>query len=411
MSLVDSRTMNQPKTSEQSHKGARLPLSDVRVVEICQIAAGPFCGMMLGDLGADVIKVEPPQGDAMREWPPFNGSFSENFASLNRNKRAIALNLKLDDHLEVAKKLIQLADVLVENNRPGVMHRLGLDYDTVSKLNPKLVYCSISAYGQTGPRAKEGAFDVTMQAISGIMSVTGEEGEPPVKCGVPLSDFATGLYAAMHISSALFERKNTGKGMHIDASMLGSSLAIAALQTSEYFGTGINPLRLGSRHPRNAPYQAFRASDGYFVLAAGNQRLFEMVCDIVQRQDLKTDTRFTSTLNRTIHQSELAEILEKEFSSNSADYWYNVFRKAGVPSSPIHKYGEALADPQVLHHGWVQSLELPGNASMTKTFSHPIMLDNEELPIRLRPPALNEHEEEILAELEELTKTNKLTSA
>lgn len=399
--------MNQAKTGESSCRKARLPLSDLRVIEICQIAAGPFCGMLLGDLGADVIKIEPPQGDAMREWPPFNDSFSENFASLNRNKRAIALNLKLQDHLEVARNLIRFADVLVENNRPGVMHRLGLDYDTVSQLNPRLVYCSISAYGQTGPRAKEGAFDVTMQAISGIMSVTGEEGEPPVKCGVPLSDFATGLYAAMHISSALFERECSGKGIHIDASMLGSSLAIAALQTSEYFGNGVNPQRLGSRHPRNAPYQAYRASDGYFVLAAGNQRLFEIVCDILQRPDLKTDVRFTSTSNRTDHQSELAEILEKEFSSNTADYWYDAFRKAGVPSSPINRYGEALADPQVVHHGWVQSLELPGNASATKTFSHPIMLNNEELPIRRRPPEVNEHEKEILAELACLSKKNE----
>ena len=399
--------MNQPQTGEISCGNVRLPLSDVRVIEICQIAAGPFCSMLLGDLGADVIKIEPPQGDAMREWPPFNESFSENFASINRNKRAIALNLKLQDHLEVARNLIRFADVLVENNRPGVMHRLGLDYETVSKLNPRLVYCSISAYGQTGPRAKEGAFDVTMQAISGIMSVTGEEGEPPVKCGVPLSDFATGLYAAMHISSALFQREFSGKGVHIDASMLGSSLAIAALQTSEYFGTGVNPLRLGSRHPRNAPYQAYRASDGYFVLAAGNQRLFELVCDILQRHDLKTDARFTSTLNRTNHQSELAEILENEFSSKTADYWCDVFRKAGVPCSPINRYGEALADPQVVHHGWVQSLELPGSASATETFSHPIMLNSEELPIRRRPPELNEHEKEILAELENLMKSNE----
>ncbi len=380
----------------------RLPLSNIRVLEVCQIAAGPFCGMLLGDLGADVIKIEPLQGDAMRQWPPFNETFSENFASLNRNKRAIALNLKSPEHLEIATDLIQFADVLVENNRPGVMHRLGLDYETVSNLNPRLVYCSISAYGQTGPRAQEGAFDVTMQAISGIMSVTGEEGEPPVKCGVPLSDFATGLYAAMHISAALFERIQSGKGVHIDASMLGSSLAIAALQTSEYFGTGIDPLRLGSRHPRNAPYQAYRAADGYFVLAAGNQKLFEIVCDVVQQPNLKFDGRFTSTLNRTTHQRELAEILESVFASNSAQYWYEKFREAGVPTAPINRYGEALDDPQVVHHGWVQSLNLPGDTSTTKTFSHPIMLDNAELPIRRRPPELNEHEQEILSELAEL---------
>lgn len=354
--------------------------------------------MLLGDLGADVIKVEPPGGDAMRQWPPIVNGFSGNFASVNKNKRSIALDLKSRDDLDTAYQLVKSADVLLENNRPGVMRRLGLDYDTVSDINPSLIYCSISAFGQTGPRAQQGAFDVTMQAMSGIMSVTGEEGEPPIKCGVPLSDFATGLYAAFHISSALFERKTTGKGVHIDASMLGCSLGIAALQVSEYFGTGKNPIRLGSRHPRNAPYQAFKASDDYFVLAAGNQNLFEMVCDVVNRSDLVDDPRFTSTELRTKNQSELTQILELEFASDTADFWYQRFLDAGVPTAPINRYGEVLDDPQVSSHGWVQSLELPGN-STTKTFSHPVRLSDRDLPIRLSPPALNEHEQEILQEI------------
>ena len=181
---------------------SELPLSGITVIEFCQIAAGPFCGMTLGDLGAQVIKIEPPGGDAMRTWPPLTDGFSENFASLNRNKRSIALDLKEPKDLQVALSLCQIADVVLENNRPGVMERLNLGYAAVAKVNPTIVYCSISAFGQTGPRSKEGAFDVTMQAISGIMSVTGEDGDPPVKCGVPISDFATGLYAAFHISSS-----------------------------------------------------------------------------------------------------------------------------------------------------------------------------------------------------------------
>ncbi len=381
-----------------SSQGVELSLSGVRVIEICQIAAGPFCAMLLGDLGADVIKVEPPGGDAMRQWPPIVNGFSGNFASVNKNKRSIALDLKSSDGLNAACQLVKSADVLLENNRPGVMRRLGLDYDTVSEINPSLIYCSISAFGQTGPRAQQGAFDVTMQAMSGIMSVTGEEGESPIKCGVPLSDFATGLYAAFHISSALFERKTTGKGVHIDASMLGCSLGIAALQVSEYFGTGNNPIRLGSRHPRNAPYQAFKASDDHFVLAAGNQNLFEIVCDVVNRPDLVDDPRFTSTEMRTKNQSELTEILELEFASDTADGWYQRFLEAGVPTAPINRYGEVLDDPQVSSHGWVQPLELPGN-TITKTFSHPVQLSDRDLPIRLSPPALNEHEQEILHEI------------
>ncbi len=378
--------------------GVELALSGIRVVEICQIAAGPYCAMLLGDLGADVIKIEPPSGDAMRQWPPITGGFSENFASVNRNKRAISLDLKSAEGLKSAQQIIDKADVLLENNRPGVMRRLKLDYETVSKTNPALVYCSISAFGQTGPRAEQGAFDVTMQAISGIMSVTGEKDAAPVKCGVPLSDFATGLYAAFHIAAALYERKTTGRGVHIDASMFGSSLGIAPLQVSEYFGTGLDPERLGSRHPRNAPYQAFKASDDYFVLAAGNQRLFEIVLKTVDRMDLLEDERFLTTAARAQNQDSLTELLEQAFASDTAEHWYRKFIEAGVPTAPINRYGDALSDPQVMAQGWVQSLELPGGAT-TKTFAHPIQVSDRDLPIRLRPPAVNEHEQEILEEI------------
>ncbi len=402
MRVVSDRLKPMPpmplKNDSAACDSPSLPLSGIRVVEVCQIAAGPYCAMLLGDLGADVIKVEPPAGDAMRQWPPITNGFSENFASVNRNKRSIALDLKTPESQAIALQLLKQADVLVENNRPGVMARLGLGYQQVSEINPALVYCSISAFGQTGPRAEEGAFDVTMQAISGIMSVTGEIGEPPVKCGVPLSDFGTGLYAAFHIAAALFERKATGQGKHIDASMLGCSLGMAPLQVSEYFGTGLNPQPIGSRHPRNAPYQAFRAADDYFVLAAGNQRLFEVVCNTIQRPDLIDDARFSSTAERAANQADLAQILEGEFSSNSALHWCELFRSAGVPTAPINKYGEVLEDPQVIALDWVQPLELPGN-STTRTFAHPVRTEGRNLPIRLRPPALDEHRGEILSEI------------
>ena len=354
--------------------------------------------MLLGDMGADVIKIEPPSGDAMRQWPPITDGFSENFSSVNRNKRSIALDLKSKENLKIALQLVTHADVVLENNRPGVMDRLGLGYDSVSKLNPSLIYCSISAFGQSGPRSQEGAFDVTMQGISGIMSVTGEEGEPPIKCGVPLSDFATGLYAAFHISSALYERRSTGKGIHIDASMLGCSLGIAPLQVSEYFGTGNNPKRLGSRHPRNAPYQAFKANDGYFVLAAGNQRLFELVCSVIYRPQLVDDPRFANTAERAKNQAALTIILEEQFATNTAEHWYTRFKDAGVPAAPINSYGEVLRDPQVLDQGWVQPLDLP-NSGTTQTFAHPVMVSGRNLPIRKRPPILNEHYDEILEEI------------
>ncbi|MCH9674018.1 MAG: CoA transferase, partial [Gammaproteobacteria bacterium] len=322
------------------------------VAEFCQIAAGPYCGMLLGDMGADVIKIEPPTGDAMRQWPPLTDGFSENFASVNRNKRAIALDLKNAEDIEIAKGIVASADVLLENNRPGVMDRLGLGYEALRAINPGLVYCSISAYGQQGPRSREGAFDVTMQAISGIMSVTGEGEGAPVKCGVPVSDFATGLYAAFNITAALMRRHVSGVGTHIDASMLGASLGIAALQTSEYFGTGRHPRKLGSAHPRNAPYQAYRASDEHFVIAAGNDRLWHTVCDVVDAPDLKVDTRFTTTSDRAANQGALLPLLEERFASATAEEWLSRFRDAGVPCAPINRYGEVLDDPQVEAYGW-----------------------------------------------------------
>lgn len=254
---------------------ASLPLDGIRVIEFCTVAAGPFCGMLLADLGADVIKVEPPgSGDTLRSWPPLTDGFSENFASLNRNKRSVALDLKSPADLERALLLVRDADVVLENNRPGVMERLGLGYARVRETNPRVVYCSISAYGQSGPRAREGGFDLTLQAMAGIMSVTGEPGGAPVKCGVPIADFSSGLYAAFSICAALRSVAATGEGTHIDVSMLGATLGIAALQTSEFFGSGRDPAKLGSAHPRNAPYQAFRARDAYFGMAAGNDALW-----------------------------------------------------------------------------------------------------------------------------------------
>ncbi len=395
--MTRSPNHTQHPTPISNRSSENHPLSGIKVVEVCQIAAGPFCAMLLGDLGADVIKIEPLSGDAMRYWPPLTDGFSENFASVNRNKRSIALDLKLPESQRVALELIKQADVLIENNRPGVMERLGLGYEAISEINPSIIYCSISAFGQTGSRAQEGAFDVTMQAISGIMSVTGEIDQAPVKCGVPLSDFGTGLYAAFHISSALFERQSTGKGKHIDASMLGCSLGMAPLQVSEFFGTNTDPKPLGSRHPRNAPYQAFRAADDYFVLAAGNQRLFELVCTLIERPELIDDKRFSDTANRARNQAELTDILEQVFADQTASHWYTLFRNAGVPTAPINKYSEALKDPQVVDMGWIQPLEFP-NQSATHTFAHPVLHDGQNLPIFRRPPALNEHEIEILKE-------------
>ncbi|MDO8301309.1 CaiB/BaiF CoA-transferase family protein [Lacisediminimonas sp.] len=373
-----------------------LPLDGVRVIEICNVAAGPYCGMLLADMGADVIKVEHPDGgDTLRSWPPISEGFSENFASLNRNKRSVTLNLKVADDIVMLKKLIADADVLLENNRPGVMDRLGIGYTQCAAINPKLVYCSISAYGQTGPRSQEGGFDLTIQAMSGIMSVTGEAGGEPVKCGVPLADFSSGLYGAFAIVSALRTAEATGSGDHLDIPMLGATLGIAALQTSEYFGSGRDPVALGSAHPRNAPYRVFRSQDGRFSLAAGNNALWKATCEVVGRLDLLQDERFQTPTTRAKFQADLLPILEQEFARATSAQWLALFEAAGVPSAPINSYSEVLQDQQVRHMEWVQPLELP-NGVKTRTFISPIRISGENLPVTKAPPALGQHNDEIL---------------
>lgn len=366
------------------------PLAGVKVVEFCQIASGPFCGMLLADFGAEVVKVEPPEGDAMRSWPPLSDGYSENFASLNRGKRSVALDLKQPAELEVARRLVLEADVLVENSRPGAMQRLGLGWDWFAPRKPTLVYASISAYGQDGPRGGEGGFDVTVQAAAGVMSVTGEPGGAPVKAGVPLADFASGLYAAYAIAALLARVRGGGAGGHVDVPMFAATLGISALQTSEYFGTGRNPRKLGSAHPRNAPYQAYAASDGWFVIAAGNNRLWQSVCGVVGTPELLADERFGSPTLRAKHQAELKALLDPHFAARSVAHWLAAFAAAGVPHAPINGYGEALADPQAAHLQLVRPQVLPGGHA-TRTVGCPVRLDGRVVDVNTTPPALDEH--------------------
>lgn len=364
--------------TSQIHSNAK-PLQGVRVLEFCQIAAGPFAGMLLADYGADVVKIEPPEGDAMRQWPPVKEGMSENFASLNRGKRSLSLNLKDPKDLARAQALILQADVVLENSRPGVMNRLGIGPDWALAQKPGLIYCSISAFGQTGPRGQEGGFDVTIQAASGVMSVTGEPDGAPVKCGVPIADFTAGLYAAFSISAMLARVRAGGPGGQIDVPMFATSLAIAALQTSEYFGTGRDPKALGSAHPRNAPYQAYRAADDYFVIAAGNNKLWASVCEVVGLPALLADDRFATTTLRAQNQTALKGLLEEQFAKRNAADWVKAFQDAGVPCSPIQKYSQALQDPQAIHLQLVNPQQLPGH--QTKTVGCPVWLSGQPVAV------------------------------
>ncbi len=374
-----------------------LPLQGIRVIEFCQVLAGPFAGCLLADMGADVVKVESPEGDLMRQWPPILEGYSQYFASVNRNKRSVMLDLKIDAGRADARRLALSADILLENFRPGVMAKFGLDYATLVKEHPALVYCSVSAFGQTGPRAGDGGFDMTVQAMSGVMSVTGERDGRPAKCGIPIADFSAGLYAAFSAAAALHKARSTGHGDYLDVSMLGSMLGIANLQTSELFGTGRDPVRLGSAHPMNAPYAAFCCRDGYFALAAGTNKLWEAACEVIGRNDLTQDARFTSPTLRAQHQDALRELLEAEFIKYDAADLLARMNARGVPCAPLYNYSQVLADPQVEHMEWVQEMQLP-NGVASKTVISPQQVSGRRLTVRRGPPALGAHTAEVLAE-------------
>ena len=381
------------------------PLSGIRVIELGQIAAGPFASSLLADLGADVIKIENPKGgDGMRQWPPLNISkqgkeeiYSENFASINRNKRSMTLNIKDPSDVGLLKRLVSKATILVENYRPGVLNKLGLGYDDLKRINKKLIYCSISGYGQSGPYSDKGAFDVTVQAVAGIMSVTGEKDSSPVKCGVPIVDFCTGLYASYTIMAMLRNVEKNGKGTHIDCSMLGSLLGISALQTSEYFGNRKAPEKLGSAHSRNAPYQAFQASDTFFVIAAGNDKLWGEVCEAVEMEHLKNDVRFKTQSDRAENQNQLSEILTKKFLKHDTKYWLKEMDKRKVPCAPINNFETILNDKHIKHMEIVKPITLP-NGSKTYSVTFPVSIKGVETKDLKIPPKLGEHNEEIISE-------------
>lgn len=382
-------------------EGTTGPLSGLRILEFGQIAAGPFAGSLLADLGADVVKVEKPDGgDDLRHWPPVSGGgdgYSENFASINRNKRSITLDLKDPTQVEQARRLCAASDAVLENYRPGVLERLGLGYATLSAVSPRLVYCSVNGFGHSGPYAKKGAFDATVQGISGLMSVTGETDGPPVKCGVPVGDFGAGLYAAFCITAALLQARATGLGARIDCSMLGGLLGIAALQTSEFFGTGKAPRRLGAAHPRSAPYQGFQASDAPFMVAAGNDKLWHGVCDAVGLPELKDDPRFATNALRAQKQAELEKELAPAFAQRTKAEWLAELDRRGVPCAPINTFAEILDDPHVVASRLVHNMTLP-NGHKTRTVAFPMKISGYEFSVYRSPPVLGQHNGEVFTE-------------
>jgi crotonobetainyl-CoA:carnitine CoA-transferase CaiB-like acyl-CoA transferase len=390
--IVDTATQSQ---------NASLPLAGIRVLDITQVMAGPFCCMLLGDMGADVIKIEPPTlGDSTRHSMGFRlkGEDSPGFLALNRNKRSIALDLKDPADREVLYALVKTADVLVENARPGVAARLGMGYETLADMNPRLVYASISGFGQTGPWAQRPGFDLIAQAMSGALSATGLPGSEPVKNGIPVADLGAGLFATYGILSALMGREKSGRGQFIDASLLEAALGLSVWETTELWGTGKSPQPIGSANRMSAPYQAVRASDGYFVIGAANQKLWLTFLDVVQRPALNSDPRFSTNALRVTHRIELIEELRPTLAARTVHEWIEALLAAGIPAGPIYNYEQALASDHVAAREMVMDISHPVEGSF-RALGFPVKMRGTPQQVRHAPPLLNQHSDEIRREL------------
>ena len=376
-------------------------LQDIQVLDLTRALAGPFCTLMLGDYGADVIKIEIPEtGDDTRHWgPPFIGDESAYFLSINRNKRSLTLNFKEQEAIKIFLKLVEKADVVVENFTPGVMKRFGLDYEAVKAINPSIIYCSISGFGQDGPYQNRPAYDQIMQGVSGLMSITGEPDGEPQKVGIAVSDIGAGMWAAFAVMTALHHRSNSGDGQHIDISMLDAQVAWMTYQAAYFFANEEPPKRLGAAHPTLVPYQAFMSQDGKYVnVAVGSERLWERFCEGVNRMDLKDDPNFAQNGDRVRNRSTLVPLLQEYFLTQPADYWVNALQSVNVPAGPINDLADVFSDPQILHREMLVEIPHPTLKSIKQT-GLPLKFSVTPGAFDKHPPLLGEHNEEILNSL------------
>ena len=376
------------------------PLNGVTVLDLTRVLSGPFCTMMLADMGARVIKVERPgDGDETRAWgPPFVGGESAYFLGTNRNKESIALDFKRPEGRRIIDRLLDQADVVVENFRPGALARIGLDYESLKETHSKLIYASISGFGQTGPRKLEAGYDAVVQAEGGLMSITGDPDGPPFRVGVAIADLVAGMLAAQGIILALFARERTGRGQQVDIGMLDGVVSILSYHASMHLTAGIRSGRLGNRHATIAPYDIFAAADGEFFLAVGNDDQFRRLCTAAGIPSLPEDPRFATNPARVVHHAELRQLLSPVLCSRSRAYWIEVLTEAGVPCGAVRDVPEALADPQVLAREMVQSVEHAA-AGMLKVVGVPIKLSETPGSVRTAPPTLGQHTVAILEEL------------
>lgn len=377
-----------------------LPLEGIKVLDLSRILTGPYCTMMLADMGAEVIKVEAPgTGDDTRQWgPPFINGESAYFLSINRNKKSITVNLKSVHGKEILHRLVKQSDVLVENFRPGTMEKLGIGYDKLREINPRIVYCSISGFGQDGPARDKPGYDVLAQAMGGLMSCTGEPGGPPVKAGFAIADIGAGMWAAFGILAALMAREKTGFGQAVDTSLLEAQVSWHAYMAGNFFASGKNPRKLGSAHPNIVPYQAFSASDQYFIVAVGNDSLWQKFCQVTGLEHLTNDPKFATNPKRVENRDELVGIIQERLLTKTASEWVEALEAAGIPAGPINDFEQVYKDPQVLHRKMLVEAEHPV-AGRIKMTGIPVKLSGTPGQIRTAPPLLGQHTEEVLISL------------
>jgi formyl-CoA transferase len=376
-----------------------LALDGLRILELANFMAGPYAGMLLADLGADVIKIENPRGgDFARQSPPFVNGESAGFMALNRNKRSLALNLKTARGRQLFLDLARQADVVLENFRPGTMADLGIDATSLRQLNPALIYCSASAFGQTGPYAQRAGFDLIAQGMSGLMSITGEPGGRPVKVGVPVADLACALFCVYGIQAAYIRRLKTGLGQEVEGNLLESAVALAVWETSGYLATGAIPGPLGSAHRVSAPYQAIRTRDGAITIGANTPNTWQALCQALGRPDLLDDERFCDNPHRKVNETALIALIEEITVTRTTAEWYAAFEAVGLPCGELNDIAQVLADRHLNQRGFIITADHP-TAGAVRTTGFPVRLS--ETPAQLRRPAprLGQHSEEILAEL------------
>jgi crotonobetainyl-CoA:carnitine CoA-transferase CaiB-like acyl-CoA transferase len=370
------------------------PLHGITVLDLTRVLSGPYCTMLLADLGARVIKIEQPgKGDDTRAWgPPFLEGESAYFLSVNRNKESLTLNFKHPDGLALLLDLAARADVLVENFRPGTLTKLGLDYDQIAARFPRLIYCSISGFGHSGPRSQEAGYDAVMQAEAGLMSITGSADGPPFRLGVAIADIVTGMFAAQGVTAALFARERTGRGQKVDIGMLDSTSALLTYQAGIFFATESAPKRMGNRHPTIVPYETFSASDGDFVIAVGNDDQWRKFCAVT---GIPPEERFATNRQRVTGYDELRPILVEKLGTETREHWISGLKKAGVPCGSVRDLGELFADPQIQARKMVETIDHATIGAM-RVLGSPLKLSDTPASVRTAPPTLGQHTEAIL---------------